>query len=184
MSLRFYESILNACTYFIPFHKWAKWIQPNPLLWLFWVPFPFLTTKNSCTTNLFTGHNYFLSKLQEAESRNVNILKIIATNVLCSIHGSGRPIGEGNGNPLQYSCPENSMDRGVWQVTVHGSQRVGHNWATNTFTCTNVPMDILTSRACLRVHYPCLCNHTPQKPLRFDFFRVLQLFEFPLIDYL
>ena len=28
--------------------------------------------------------------------------------------------GEGNGNPLQYSCPENSLDRGSWQVTVHG----------------------------------------------------------------
>ena len=28
--------------------------------------------------------------------------------------------GEGNGNPLQYSCPENPMDRGAWQATVHG----------------------------------------------------------------
>ena len=27
---------------------------------------------------------------------------------------------EGNGNPLQYSCPENSMDKGAWQATVHG----------------------------------------------------------------
>ena len=34
--------------------------------------------------------------------------------------------GEGNGNPLQY-CLENPMKRGVWQGTVHGSQRVGHN---------------------------------------------------------
>ena len=37
-----------------------------------------------------------------------------------SIPGSGRPPGEGNGNPLQYSCLENSMDRGTWQATVHG----------------------------------------------------------------
>ena len=36
------------------------------------------------------------------------------------IPGSGRSPGEGNGNPLQYSCLENSMDRGAWQVTVHG----------------------------------------------------------------
>ena len=28
--------------------------------------------------------------------------------------------GEGNGNPLQYSCPENTMDRGAWWATVHG----------------------------------------------------------------
>ena len=37
-----------------------------------------------------------------------------------SIRGSGRSPGEGNGNPLQYSCLENSMDRGAWQATVHG----------------------------------------------------------------
>ena len=33
---------------------------------------------------------------------------------------SGRSPGEGHGNPLQYSCLENAMDRGTWQVTVHG----------------------------------------------------------------
>ena len=32
----------------------------------------------------------------------------------------GRSPGEGNGNPLQYSCLENSMDRGAWWVAVHG----------------------------------------------------------------
>ena len=37
-----------------------------------------------------------------------------------SIPGSGRSYGEGNGNPLQYTCLENSMDRGAWWVTVHG----------------------------------------------------------------
>ena len=39
-----------------------------------------------------------------------------------SIPGSGRSLGEGNDNPLQYSCLENSKDRGVWRATVHGSQ--------------------------------------------------------------
>ena len=34
--------------------------------------------------------------------------------------GLGRSLAEGNGNPLQYSCLENSMDRGAWQTTVHG----------------------------------------------------------------
>ena len=37
-----------------------------------------------------------------------------------SIPGSGRALGEGTGNPLQYSCLENSMDRGAWRATVHG----------------------------------------------------------------
>ena len=36
------------------------------------------------------------------------------------IPGSGRSPGEGNGNPLQYSCLDNSMDRGAWQAPVHG----------------------------------------------------------------
>ena len=36
-----------------------------------------------------------------------------------SIPGSGRSPGEGNGNPLQYSCLENPMDRRAWQDTVH-----------------------------------------------------------------
>ena len=40
------------------------------------------------------------------------------------IPGSGRSPAEGIGNPLQYSCLENSMDRGAWQATVHGSLRV------------------------------------------------------------
>ena len=42
----------------------------------------------------------------------------------------GRYPGEGNGNPLQYSCLENPMDRGAWLATVHGVTRVGHNLAT------------------------------------------------------
>ena len=37
-----------------------------------------------------------------------------------SISGSGRSMGAGNGNTLQYSCLENPMDRGAWQATVHG----------------------------------------------------------------
>ena len=37
-----------------------------------------------------------------------------------SIPGSGRSSGEGNGNPLPYSCLENPMDRGAWWATVHG----------------------------------------------------------------
>ena len=39
---------------------------------------------------------------------------------LCLIPGSGRSPGEGNGNPLQYSCLENSGDRGAWRAIVHG----------------------------------------------------------------
>ena len=37
-----------------------------------------------------------------------------------AIPGSGRSPGKGHGNPLQYSCLENPMDRGAWSATVHG----------------------------------------------------------------
>ena len=48
--------------------------------------------------------------------------KAPACNVgdLGSIPGSGRSPGEGNGNPLQYSCLENPIDGGAWWATVHG----------------------------------------------------------------
>ena len=42
-----------------------------------------------------------------------------------SIPGPGRSPGEGNGNPLQYSCLENPMDGEAWQTTVHG---VAKSW--------------------------------------------------------
>ena len=43
---------------------------------------------------------------------------------LGSIPGSGRSPGERHGNPLQYLCLENSMDRGAWQATVHGVAKI------------------------------------------------------------
>ena len=46
---------------------------------------------------------------------------------LGSIPELGRSLGEGNDNPFQYSCLGNSMDRGAWQVTVHGLKRVEQN---------------------------------------------------------
>ena len=64
-----------------------------------------------------------------------------------SIPGSGRSPGEGNGNPLQYSCLENSMDRRTWQVIVHGgheesgvSERLTH---TQTHTLINLSRYVL-----------------------------------------
>ena len=42
------------------------------------------------------------------------------TGNMGSVHGLGRSPAGGNGNPFQYSCLENPMDRGAWQATVHG----------------------------------------------------------------
>ena len=58
-----------------------------------------------------------------------------------SIPGSGRSSGVGNGNPLQYSCPENSMDRGAWRVTVHSFSKTqtGLGTAPLPFTPSVLP---------------------------------------------
>ena len=55
--------------------------------------------------------------------KNLSAMK----DTLGSIPGLGRSPGEENGSPLQYSCLENSMDRGPGGLQSMGSQRVGHN---------------------------------------------------------
>ena len=51
-----------------------------------------------------------------------------------SIPGLGRHPGEGNGNPLQYSCPENPMDRGAWWAILHGVAKSQTQLSDFTFT--------------------------------------------------
>ena len=51
-----------------------------------------------------------------------------------SIPGSGRSPGEGNGNPLQYSCLENPMGGGAWQATAHGVVKSQTRLSDFTFT--------------------------------------------------
>ena len=56
-----------------------------------------------------------------------------------SILGWGRSPGEGHGNPLQYSCLENPMDRGAWQATVHGVAK-NCTWLKRLNTHTHITM--------------------------------------------
>ena len=58
-----------------------------------------------------------------------SVLKNLPANAVDSglIPGSGRSPGERSGNPLQYSCLGNPMDRGAWWDTVYGVQRVQHD---------------------------------------------------------
>ena len=51
-----------------------------------------------------------------------------------SIPGSGRSPGEGNGNPVQYSCLENSVDGGAWKAAVHGVAEGRTQLSDFTFT--------------------------------------------------
>ena len=71
-----------------------------------------------------------LQESGKTNSKNIDLLTATDSSVgkepACNsadpgwIPGSGRSPGEGTGNPLQYSCLENSIDRGAWQATVHG----------------------------------------------------------------
>ena len=61
---------------------------------------------------------------------------------LSSIPGLGRSAGGGHGNPLQYSCLENPMDRGIWQAMVH---RVAKSWTLQKQ---------LSMHACHLQHFP------------------------------
>ena len=47
-----------------------------------------------------------------------------------------RSPGEGNGNPLHYTCLENSMDRGAWPVTIHGVAKSQHDYSNLAYTHT------------------------------------------------
>ena len=55
---------------------------------------------------------------------------------LGSIPGLGRSPGEGNDNPLKYSCLENSMDRGAWWATVHGVTKSQTRMRSSFTFCT------------------------------------------------
>ena len=63
-----------------------------------------------------------------------------------SIPGLGRSPGEGNGNPLQYSCLENPMDRGAWWVTVHRATKsqTQLKWLS-THSCTRITRSLCCS---------------------------------------
>ena len=87
-----------------------------------------------------------------------------------SILASGRPPGGGNGNPLQYSCLENLMDRGAWQTKIPlGPQRVGqgrangHTYSTTALTPPSVGQALPLSVCLPLVNTPTsLCPECPQ----------------------
>ena len=87
------------------------------------------------------GHELFNNKLSSLEGfPGGSEVKESACNVggLSLIPGSGRSPGEGNGNPLQYSCLENPMDAGAWWATVHGVAKSRTRLSYFTFTLSSL----------------------------------------------
>ena len=81
--------------------------------------------------NIFVKEHYALFKRSELTLPTI----LQSAGNLGWIPESRRSPGEGNGNPLQYSCLENPMDWEARQTTIHGITRVGHDLATKQTTC-------------------------------------------------
>ena len=77
--------------------------------------------------NIYTQYCFLLYHIRKhpGASQVVQVVKNLPANAgdirdMGLIPGLGRSLGEGHGNPLQYSCLENPMERGAWRPTVHG----------------------------------------------------------------
>ena len=110
---------------------WTVWVQRASWNWaLLWILFLMIFLGTLLERQVsFTASQAFWIKLG-FPSGLVGKESACYTGDLASIPGSGNYRGEGNGNPLQYSCLENPMDRRAWWATVHGVTRVGHDWTT------------------------------------------------------
>ena len=110
-------------------------------------------------------HIYFLSSsllCSQVALLVKTCLPIQETRDTDSIPGLGRSPGEGNSNPLQYSCLENSMDRGIWWATVHGVAKswIWLKWLSTSLLAPNhelgKPWDTLSSVQFSSVTQSCL----------------------------
>ena len=100
--------------------------------------------------------------------------------------GREDPRGEGDGNPFQYSCLENSVDRGAWRAAVRGVP--AHSWGTGTrnslyvYTIIILPCFCMYYFHCYSFMSVCLCSHSPTYAGFFFFFwcrsflRILECF--------
>ena len=84
-----------------------------------------------------------------------------------SILGLGRSPGEGNGNPFQYSCLENPVNRGAWRATVHGVTKSQTRLRDFTFTFGElihpVPLHLPSFPPTHPVLSTCVCQALPQR---------------------
>ena len=102
-----------------------------------------------------------------------SVVKNLPTNAgdTGSIPDLGRSPGKGKGNPLQYSCLENPMDRGAWRATVHGIAKSWmqlSKWKNKTFKCWKLPLFFFAHKIILFIFsyfqvFACvlISNHSP-----------------------
>ena len=83
---------------------------------------------------------YFISSLLGGTSGKEATCQCRRQKRRGSIPGWGRSRGEGRGNPFQYSCLENTMDRGAWQATVHGGAQ---SWTRLKWLTTHISVHVI-----------------------------------------
>ena len=90
---------------------------------------------------IYAFHIYTLSiyiyAFQVAQWKKNSPANAVGSRDMGLISGLGRSPGEGNGNPLQYSCLENSMDRGAWRALVHSVTKSWSQFSAHTHTHTH-----------------------------------------------
>ena len=119
---------------------------------------PAATERRTCLLLLCT-HQGFPDGSDDKEST-------CSAGALGSIPGLGRSPGERNGNPLQYSCLENPMDRGAWRATVHGVAKSRTRLSdshTHTCICTQLWLWDLSSSDGVEI-----CPHPRARVLNCD----------------
>ena len=102
----------------IPFSSRFSW----PKNWTIWVTREAHTKQSQLYFCILGMNNWNLKLNPPANTEDAGAVSWIS--------GSGKSSGEGNGSPLQYSCPENLTDKGAWSAAVHGAARAGHDWET------------------------------------------------------
>ena len=102
------------------------------LPWLPRVIFWYLFSNTILYVSFRTSFHFLKSKWPPGASQLTQMVKTPPSGVLGSIPGSGRSPGEGNSNPLQYSCLENPMDRGACPLVgyIHGVTK-SQTWLSN-----------------------------------------------------
>ena len=116
--------------------------------------------------------DYFLTVLTFTKgffSVGVPVSPGLRKSYICFGHSSSTFPGEGIGNPLQYSCLENSVDRGAWRATVHGVTK--SQTQLRTHTCVHARAFGGSGPVCrvaswLQFHNPCKQIHWDMMPVR------------------
>ena len=93
------------------------------------------------------------------------------------IPGSGRSPGEGNGNPLQYFCLGNPMDRGAWWATAHGIKEADKTWRLNHHHHQHILSRLPKNPLLYNTQYTdqTVCNHLFKEGFNFKCFRVTKV---------